>query len=35
LPELFKLAGLSFDLSPAHIGGLMQFVKGELEKLDH
>lgn len=35
LPELFKLAGLTFDFSPAHIGGLMRFVKSELEKLDH
>lgn len=35
LPELFKLAGLPFDFSPAHIGGLMRFVKAELEKLDH
>jgi oligoendopeptidase F len=35
LPELFKLAGLPFDFSPRHIGGLMRFVKAELEKLDH
>lgn len=35
LPELFKLAGLPFDFSPTHIGGLMRFVKAELEKLDH
>ena len=35
LPELFKLAGLTFDLSPAHIGGLMQFVKSELDKIGH
>lgn len=35
LPELFKLAGLTFDFSPTHIGGLMRFVKSALEKLDH
>lgn len=35
LPELFKLAGLPFDFSPSHIGGLMRFVKAELEKIDH
>jgi len=34
LPELFKLAGLTFDFSPAHIGGLMRFVKAELEGLN-
>ncbi len=33
LPELFQAAGLSFDLSPAYISGLMQFVKNELEGL--
>ena len=33
LPELFKAAGLEFDLSPAHIKNLMQFVKEELESL--
>lgn len=33
LPELFKAAGLEFDFSPAHIKGLMQFVKGELDGL--
>ncbi len=33
LPELFKAAGLEFDFSPAHISGLMQFVKGELDGL--
>ena len=33
LPELFRAAGLSFDLSPAHISGLMQFVKGEIDLL--
>jgi oligoendopeptidase F len=35
LPELFKLAGLKFDLSPDHIGNLMRFVKAELEKIGH
>ncbi|HEY6064124.1 MAG TPA: M3 family oligoendopeptidase, partial [Chitinophagaceae bacterium] len=33
LPELFKAAGLQFDLSPAHISKLMLFVKNELDKL--
>ncbi len=33
LPELFKAAGLQFDLSPAHIDGLMQFVKKEADSL--
>ncbi len=33
LPELFKAAGLEFDFSPAHIKGLMEFVKQELEAL--
>lgn len=33
LPELFKAAGLQFDLSPEHIKQLMQFVKKELESL--
>jgi oligoendopeptidase F len=33
LPELFKAAGLVFDLSPKHINQLMQFVKKELESL--
>lgn len=33
LPELFKAAGLEFDFSPAHIKGLMEFVKGELDKI--
>jgi oligoendopeptidase F len=31
LPELFKAAGLHFDLSPEHIGRLMKFVKKELD----
>ncbi len=31
LPELFKAAGLQFDLSPGHIKQLMEFVKTELE----
>lgn len=33
LPELFAAAGLEFNLSPAHISGLMKFVKGELDGL--
>ena len=33
LPELFKAAGLHFDLSPEHISKLMLFVKTELDKL--
>jgi oligoendopeptidase F len=30
LPELFKKAGLEFDLSPDHIRDLMEFVKQEM-----
>jgi oligoendopeptidase F len=33
LPELYKAAGLKFDLSPEHIKILMEFVKDEMEKL--
>jgi oligoendopeptidase F len=33
LPELFSAAGLRFDLSPQHIGQLMNFVKKELDDL--
>ena len=33
LPDLFKAAGLEFDFSPAHISGLMGFVKEELDGL--
>ena len=33
LPELFSAAGLRFDLSPQHIGSLMNFVKKELDSL--
>lgn len=33
LPELFKAAGLKFDLSPEHIKQLMLFVKDELNNL--
>lgn len=33
LPQLFEAAGLQFDLSPAHIKGLMEFVKEEMEKV--
>lgn len=33
LPELFKAAGLDFNFSPAHISGLMKFVKQELDEV--
>ncbi len=33
LPALFEAAGLKFDLSPAHIKTLMEFVKREMEAL--
>ena len=33
LPQLYEAAGLQFDLSPAHIQSLMEFVKKEMEKL--
>ena len=33
LPELYAAAGLKFDLSPAHIKTLMEFVNDEMEKL--
>ena len=33
LPELFKAAGLKFDLSPVYISGLMHFVKKEADNL--
>jgi oligoendopeptidase F len=33
LPELFKAAGLDFDLSPDNIRGLMEFVKEESDLL--
>ena len=33
LPELFKVAGLQFDFSPAHISELMEFVRKEMEEL--
>lgn len=33
LPELYKTAGLEFDFSPGKIKVLMDFVKGEMEKL--
>ncbi len=33
LPELFTAAGLTFDLSPAYIQQLMQFVKQEMDSL--
>ncbi len=34
LPELYKVAGLEFDFSPARIKQLMDFVKGELDKVN-
>ena len=33
LPELYKAAGLKFDLSPDHIKTLMEFVSEEMDKL--
>jgi oligoendopeptidase F len=33
LPQLYEAAGLKFDLSPAHIKTLMDFVNKEMEKL--
>lgn len=33
LPELYAAAGLKFDLSPAYIKTLMEFVNEEMEKL--
>ena len=33
LPQLYEAAGLKFDFSPAHIKGLMDFVKAEMDKL--
>lgn len=33
LPELFKAAGLDFNLSPGYIKGLMEFVKKEADTL--
>src|SRR6185295_12961834 len=34
LPELFRAAGLEFNLSPDYIRSLMLFVKQELDKLE-
>jgi len=34
LPVLYETAGLKFDFSPAHIKTLMEFVNGEMEKLN-
>ena len=33
LPELYAAAGLKFDLSPAHIKTLMEFVAEEMDRL--
>ena len=33
LPELYGAAGLKFDLSPAHIKTLMDFVNEQMENL--
>lgn len=33
LPELYKAAGLKFDLSPDYIKTLMEFVSGEMKEL--
>lgn len=35
LPELYKSAGLKFDLSPEHIKTLMEFVNEALEEVVH
>lgn len=34
LPELYEMAGISFDFSPQHIQSLASFVQSELKKLD-
>ena len=34
LPDLYKAAGLVFNFSPDYIKQLMQFVKGEMDKLN-
>ena len=34
LPELYKAAGLEFNLSPDYIKSLMEFVNEEYEKLE-
>jgi oligoendopeptidase F len=34
LPELFKEGGLKFDFSPGYIRELMEFVKGEADRLN-
>lgn len=33
IPEIYKTAGIKFDFSPAYIKELMDFVKGEYEKI--
>ena len=33
LPELYKTAGLEFNLTPAYIKNLMEFVKTEMDQL--
>jgi oligoendopeptidase F len=33
LPALYEAAGLRFDLSPAHIKTLMEFVAEEMNRL--
>jgi oligoendopeptidase F len=33
LPELYKAAGLEFNLTPAYIKQLMDFVKNEMDQL--
>jgi oligoendopeptidase F len=33
IPEIYKAAGIKFDFSPAYIKELMDFVKGEYDKL--
>jgi oligoendopeptidase F len=33
LPELYKTAGLEFNLTPAYIKTLMEFVKSEMDQI--
>jgi oligoendopeptidase F len=33
LPELYKAAGLEFNLTPDYIKKLMEFVKSEMDEL--
>jgi oligoendopeptidase F len=33
LPELFRAAGLKFDLSPEHVQALMEFMKKQMDRI--